>query len=113
MIMRARVYAKLIALGVLTLSAGCAFQQKKVEQQLANPVQISCATAHGDIRMLQQEKANVVQRMAEGATAIYPGSLVVGVLTGVEDTKIQVATGDYNNKIDERIAQIKQTCGIQ
>jgi hypothetical protein len=37
----------------------------------------------------------------------------VGVLTGVEDTKIQVATGDYNNKSDERIAQIQQTCGIQ
>jgi hypothetical protein len=48
-----------------------------------------------------------------GVTAIYPGSLVVGLATGVEGTKLQVATGEYNQKIDARIAEIKQTCGVQ
>jgi hypothetical protein len=110
-----RVTSYLHATTLLTfvVSSGCAFQQKKVEQQLASPAQVNCATAQGDIRMLQQEKANVAQRVVEGATAIYPGSLVVGVITGVEGTKYQVATGEYNKKIDARIAEIKQTCGIQ
>lgn len=93
--------------------AGCAMQQKEVEQQLAQPAPINCATAPGDIRLLQHEKAHVVQRIAEGATAIYPAGLVVGVLTGTETTKMQVAIGDYNKKIDERIAEIKSTCGIE
>jgi hypothetical protein len=39
--------------------------------------------------------------------------LVVGVITGVGGTKYEVATGEYNKKIDARIAEVKQTCGIQ
>lgn len=111
--MRAKSYMNAMVLLFLALSAGCAFQQKKVEQQLANPAQINCATAQGDLRMLQQEKANVAQRIAEGVTAIYPAALVVGLVSGTEDVKYQVATGEYNQKIDARIAQIKQTCGLQ
>jgi hypothetical protein len=100
-------------LTALIFFAGCAMQQKKVEQQLANPAAINCATAQGDIRILQQEKANVVERIAEGATSIYPAGLVIGVVAGTETTKLQVAIGEYNQKIDARIAEIKQTCGIQ
>ena len=96
-----------------TLLTGCAFQQKQVEEQLAQPPPIHCSTAQGDLRLLQQEKANVAQRIAEGVTAVYPASLVVGLLSGTEDVKYQVAVGEYNKKIDERIAQIKQKCGIQ
>ena len=110
--MSAKSYASVIALLVLALSAGCAFQQKQVEQQLANPAAINCSTAQGDLRMLQQEKANVAQRIAEGVTAVYPASLVVGLVSGTEDVKYQVAVGEYNQKIDARIAQIKQTCGL-
>jgi hypothetical protein len=111
--MRATSCVNGIALLALALSAGCAFQQKKVEQQLAQPAPINCATAQGDLRVLQQEKANVAQRIAEGVTAIYPASLVIGLLSGTEDTKYQVAIGEYNTKIDERITQIKQQCGLQ
>jgi hypothetical protein len=110
--MRDARYVNLIACVAFAVSAGCAMQQEKVEQQLAQPARVNCATAQGDIRPLQQEKANVVERMAEGATSIYPAGLVLGVLTGTETTKLQVAIGDYNKKIDARIAEIKQTCGI-
>ncbi len=74
---------------------------------------LHCSTAQGDIRLLQQEKANVVERIAEGATSIYPAGLVLGVLSGTETTKLQVAIGEYNEQIDARIAEIKQTCGLQ
>jgi hypothetical protein len=46
-------------------------------------------------------------------TAIAPAGIVLGILTGTEGTKLKVAVGDYNSKLDERIAQIKSTCGIQ
>jgi hypothetical protein len=47
-----------------------------------------------------------------GVTAIAPAGLVLGMLTGTEQTKLQVATGDYNSMIDRRITEIKATCGL-
>ena len=100
-----------IALLALLAAGGCAKEQKKVEAELATPNPVNCATAAQDIQTLQSEKANVVARLAEGATAIYPASAVIGLVAGTESTKIKVAAGDYNKSIDERIALIQQTCG--
>ena len=97
---------------IVPLLAGCAMQQQQVQESLDNPRRIDCRTADGDLRVLQSEKANVVQRIAEGATAIYPAGAVMGILAGTEGTKLQVATGDYNAQIDARIAEIKRKCGI-
>jgi uncharacterized MAPEG superfamily protein len=97
---------------LLVLASGCAMQQRQVQQNLNNPPRVNCATADGDIRVLQSEKANVAQRIVEGATAIYPAGAVMGILTGTEGTKIQVATGEYDQAIDQRIAEIRQTCGM-
>jgi len=104
----------LIAVLVVALSltlASCAMQQKDVEKEMKQP--INCATAEGDLRALEKEKAHVAQQVVEGATAIVPMSLEVGVLTGTEGTKLEVATGEYNKMIDKRIAEIKAQCNIQ
>jgi hypothetical protein len=82
------------------------------EQALQQPSRINCATAEGDIRMLQNDKAHVAQQVAMGVTAIAPAGLVLGVVTGTEQTKLQVASGDYNSRIDQRIAEIKRTCRL-
>jgi len=110
--MRRISVATLVCLLAVSLTAACAFQQKKVLKELDEPGPVNCSTAQGDLRLLQHEKANVAERMAEGITAIYPAGLVVGVLTGTEGTKLKVAIGEYDKAIDERIAQIKETCGI-
>ena len=89
----------------------CAMKQKKVEKEMKQP--INCATAEGDIRLLQHEKAHVAQQIAEGVTAIFPAGLVLGVVTGTEKTKAKVAIGEYNRMIDQRIAEIKETCGVE
>jgi hypothetical protein len=97
----------------LALSSGCAYQEKQVEQGLKQSTSINCATAEGDLRVLQSEKANVLQRIAEGATAVYPASAIMGTAMGVEGTKLSVASGEYNKMIDTRMAEIKATCGVQ
>jgi hypothetical protein len=48
--------------------------------------------------MLQHEKAHVAQQIAMGVTAIAPAGLVAGLITGTEQTKEQVATGDYTSR---------------
>jgi hypothetical protein len=45
-------------------------------------------------------------------TSIVPAGIVLGLVTGTTGTKFRVATGEYNKKIDERITDIKRTCGV-
>jgi len=71
-----------------------------------------CATAQGDLRILQHEKAHLAEQVATGVTAIYPASLVVGVVTGTEKTKLKVATGEYDRLIDQKMVSIKSECGL-
>jgi hypothetical protein len=107
---KASVTALVMFLAIL-LVACAAKDQKKVEAEMKQP--INCATARGDIRVLQHEKAHVAQEIAEGVTAIFPAGLVLGVITGTEKEKLQVSTGDYNKMIDKRIAEIKEKCGVK
>ena len=98
--------------GIAVLVVACAAQFKQQEQVLQQPSRINCATAEGDIRILQNDKAHVAQQVVMGVTAIAPAALVLGVVTGTEQTKLQVASGDYNSMIDQRIAEIKRTCRL-
>ena len=100
-------FAMILAL----VAAGCATEYKK-DEKAAESMPINCATAQGDLRMLQHEKAHVTEQIALGVTAIYPASMVVGVLMGTEKTKFQVATGEYNKMIDQKMAEIRSTCGL-
>ncbi|MEM7171088.1 MAG: hypothetical protein AAF530_13020 [Pseudomonadota bacterium] len=101
----------LVLVGSLAaLSAACTPVSKEEQTELAKPV--DCSTAEGDMRVLKSEKDTVAQRLADGVTAIAPAGLVVGSLRGVEGEKLKVATGDYNGKIDQKIADIKSACNI-
>jgi len=95
---------------VVMCTAGCAMQEKQTMESLNQP--INCATAEGDIRVLQSEKTHVAQQVASGLSAVAPAGIVMGIVTGTEGTKLQVAAGDYNTKIDQRIAAIRSTCRI-
>ena len=106
-------WEKVILLGcVVMLMPSCAaFRQKEVMEEMKEP--INCDTAEGDIRILQQEKANLAQQILMGVTAITPAGIVIGIVTRTEKTKILVATGEYDKMIDERIAEIKEECGVE
>jgi hypothetical protein len=101
----------LLTILALVLVAACAPITQQEKQELAKPV--NCATAEGDLRMLQSEKTNVAQQIANGVTAIVPAGAIIGIVSGTEGDKFKVATGDYNNMIDQKIAEIKQKCNIQ
>jgi len=77
---------------------------------MAQPV--NCRTAPGDIRVLEGEKAHVTKQVASGVTAVAPAGAVMGILTGTEDDKLEVATGQYDKQIDQKIAEIKRVCGL-
>lgn len=101
----------LLAAAVATVAlAGCTERFAQEEEDVAKPV--NCATAEGDIRVLQSEKAHVAEEMASGIFTVAPAAIVYGVVTGTEETRLEIAGGEYNEKIDAKIAEIKTTCGL-
>lgn len=105
-----RQVALVVLLGFVLV--GCASQQKKVEEELSESPAVNCATAENDLKVLQDEKVSLVGKVGSGISMIAPVGLVVGILTGTQGTKFRVTTGKYNDMLDERITQIKQTCGL-
>jgi hypothetical protein len=79
--------------------------------ELRQPV--NCKTAHEDLRILEQEKARTEEQILNGVTAITPAGAATGILMGTEGEKIEVATGEYNDKLEAKINEIKRTCGIR
>ena len=73
---------------------------------------VDCSTAQADLAHLKHEKLSTTERMAKGVSAILPISLVVHTAKGTEKETMEMATGDYNDKIDARIAEIKKACGL-
>ena len=97
--------------GALLLVAGCQSSKYEAGQRdIARP--INCATAEGDIRLLQHEKAHVEDQILAGVSSISPSGAVIGIVTGKEGQNLKVAIGGYNKKIDAKIAAIKAECGL-
>ena len=95
---------------VMLFATGCSPISKESKENLAQPV--NCATAPADLRALEAEKTHVAEQIAAGVTGIVPISLVVNLAKGTEKDHFTVATGDYNDMLDKKIADIKMTCGL-
>lgn len=73
---------------------------------------VDCSTAQADLAHLKHEKLSTMDRIGKGVESIVPISLVVHAAKGTEGKNVKMATGDYNDKIDARIAQIQKACGL-
>ncbi len=100
---------------VLALAAGCSSKapvpEKQVQASLAKPV--DCTTAQADINTLTSEKARTSQEIADGASSIIPIGAVAHLFGGSEKESFEIGTGEYNKKLDAKIAEIRQQCGIE
>ncbi len=99
----------LVVLLALMLSA-CAQREKRVKNYLEIDPPVNCVKADRHLRALKKEKKNMWERVFTGITTITPFGLVASILTGTTVTKYKVATGDYNNMIDGRIARVRDEC---
>jgi hypothetical protein len=99
----------------LVLIAGCSSPapapQKEVEANLAKAV--DCSTAQADINTLNGEKARTSQEIEAGAGSIIPIGAVAHMFGGSEKESLEIGTGEYNKKLDAKIAEIKKQCNIK
>jgi hypothetical protein len=73
---------------------------------------VNCSTARQDIATLEQEKASVAKQIVSGARSVIPFSAAAGIVLGDQQDRMEVATGEYNDKIDAKIAEIRRKCGV-
>ena len=96
------------------LLVGCASSapapQEEVQENLAKS--IDCSTAAADIQTLTGEKASTSQEIKAGASSIIPVGAVAHMFGGSEKESFAVGTGEYNKKLDTKIAEIKQQCNL-
>jgi hypothetical protein len=97
------------------LLAGCSSPapapEKTVQANLAKSV--NCSTATADIKTLTSEKARTSQEIEAGAGSIIPVGAVAHMFGGSEKESFEIGTGEYNKKLDAKIAEIKKTCGLE
>lgn len=109
-----RIITPLTLVSCLTL--GCSRQNlsprptidPKVQEELDAPV--NCSTAKQDIATLEEARASVAKQIVSGARAVVPFSAAAGIVMGDEQDRLKVASGEYNDKIDAKIAQIRRKC---
>ena len=80
---------------------------------LAADAQVNCGTAKEDITKLEAEKKSSLEQMEKGVTSIMPSTAALHLMTGKQEESKEIASGEYNEKIDAHIALIKSTCGIE
>ncbi len=73
---------------------------------------INCATAEGDLRAIASEKKHAQDQQLESVAAITPAGALLGLVTGTENKRLQMLSGDYVKELDQRAADIKATCGL-
>jgi hypothetical protein len=110
--MRQGARLAVIACGVaiVSIGAGCAQKYQKVEDSYSKP--ISCSTAQADIEWLRSNKVDKATEAVEGLKFALPTTIILGAITGTAGAQYEVGTGEYNRKIDEQIANIKETCNL-
>ncbi len=88
------------------VSASAGFAQDPVNQP------VNCATAEGDLRVLQSEREHAEKEQLKGVTALTPSGAVIGIITGKQDEKLEALSGDYIDQIDAKMAAIKEQCNL-
>ena len=95
--------------------AGCSAQapapEKQVQANLAKSV--DCSTAAADIKTLTSEKARTSQEIEDGAGSIIPIGAVAHLFGGSEKESLEIGTGEYNKKLDAKIAEIQKQCNMK
>jgi len=73
----------------LALLAGCSSQAPAPEEQVTS------------------------QEIENGASSIIPIGAVAHMFGGSEKESLEIGTGEYNKKLDAKIAEIQKQCNIQ
>ena len=76
---------------------------------------VNCDTAQEDIAHLQHEKKSTDERAVKGVFSVMPIGLAINATDDIakSGSHEKMDINEYNEKLTQRIAEIKQACGIK
>ncbi|WP_170480308.1 hypothetical protein [Ruegeria arenilitoris] len=74
---------------------------------------VGCATAEGDLRAIAAEKKHAQDQQVESVFSITPAGALLGLVTGTEDKRLEMLSGEYVKQLDERAAEIRAKCNVK
>lgn len=95
----------------LALPASAQTSQSEQVEQIEN-APVNCETAEQDLQLLASERARAEDAGVTSLTALSPVGALIGMAQGTEDEKLEILSGDYIEKIDQKTAEIKSTCNL-
>ncbi len=102
-----------VSLGAfLACAALVAFSVPASAEETLKRHPINCTTAEGDLRAIAAEKKHAEDQQLESVAAITPAGALLGLVTGTENKRLQMLSGDYIKQLDARSAEIKAKCGV-
>lgn len=95
---------------VLSLG-GCASAVGKHEQLQAHLISpVDCLTADSEIASLQEEKASSGEKFLNGLASLLPSSALLNLVTGEFSSRVSIASGKFNKRVETRIQDIHDSC---
>ncbi|MEX0328850.1 MAG: hypothetical protein AB3N07_09025 [Ruegeria sp.] len=73
---------------------------------------VNCSTAEGDLRAIAAEKKHAEDQQVESVVSILPAGALLGLVTGTENKRLKMLSGDYIKQLDARAAEIRSTCNV-
>ncbi len=107
---RASFSSAIILTAAMALPSFADSQSEKVEEIENSPV--NCETAEQDLQLLAAERERAENSTATSLTALSPVGAMIGMAKGTQDEKLEILSGDYIEKIDQKTAEIKATCNL-
>lgn len=101
---------KLAAIACIAVLTACTSVSDDAKEALAAP--IDCRTAEQDIALLESERASTAEQVGAGIRTVTPIGAVGALLRGDMQDRASVTTGEYNQMIDFKIADIRRACGL-
>lgn len=106
-----RMPAKYLLLGLLTpIFIWLTSTMAKAAETESLP--INCATAEGDIRAMNSEIKHAQDQKLRNIAAVTPAGALLGIATGTEGERLQMLSGEYEKKLNARIAATKAECNL-
>ena len=96
---------------ILTCAVSLAFMGIAPQALAAD---VDCSTAEADIAHLEHEKKSTDERQVKGVMSIMPIGLAINAVGEAADSgsSKEMDIKEYNQKLTDRINEIKQACGM-
>ena len=104
-------YGLVLTVAILLGLAACS---SRPSQQEIEATEIDCNNAQAQIAQLEEERARTSEgRLGRGIQSVAPPAVIVNILRGQYDQNVQIASGEYEQILLDKIDEIERTCGLR